>query len=198
MGINEKLLLIQTGLRANKSQFNKFGNYSYRSLEDIYEAVKPLLLKSKTVLTINDDLEVFNGVIFRKSTATLTDVETNEKVNVHTYTQESLDRKGMSPEQCSGSVASYGNKYCLNKLFCIDDAKDADTRDNNLPKEEKNPTATTGGQKSMNMESMRKILMAYSELKGPSNQTMRDWINNASEANLASAIQKLKEKGEIE
>lgn len=114
-------------MKAHKSQRNSFGNYNYRSLEDIFEAVKPLLEETKTTLTMRDELEVFNGIIFRKSIATLSDVESDEKVETHTFTQESLERKGMSPEQCSGSVSSYGSKYCLNKLFCIDDTKDADT-----------------------------------------------------------------------
>lgn len=125
--IHNKLLTIQTKLKAHKSQRNSFGNYNYRSLEDIFEAVKPLLEETKTTLTMRDELEVFNGIIFRKSIATLTDVESEEKVETYTFTQESLERKGMSPEQCSGSVSSYGSKYCLNKLFCIDDTKDADT-----------------------------------------------------------------------
>ena len=125
--IQKKLLTIQTKLKAHKGQRNTFGNYNYRSLEDIFEALKPLLEETKSTLTMRDDLEVFNGIIFRKSIATLSDAESDEKLETHTYTQESLERKGMSPEQCSGSVSSYGSKYCLNKLFCIDDTKDADT-----------------------------------------------------------------------
>ena len=35
-----KLLKIQTELKAPKGQFNKFGNYKYRSCEDILEALK--------------------------------------------------------------------------------------------------------------------------------------------------------------
>ncbi len=36
---------IQAELKAPKGQTNKFGGYSYRSAEDILEAVKPLLNK---------------------------------------------------------------------------------------------------------------------------------------------------------
>ena len=38
-----RLAKIQQELKAPKNQFNKFGNYKYRSCEDILEAVKPLL-----------------------------------------------------------------------------------------------------------------------------------------------------------
>ena len=41
----ENLIKIQAELKAPKCQTNKFGNYKYRSCEDILEAVKPLLLK---------------------------------------------------------------------------------------------------------------------------------------------------------
>lgn len=125
--IQEKLLVIQTQLKANKSQRNTFGNYNYRSLEDIYEAVKPLLEKTKTTLVTEDDLVVVNGIIFRKTIAILRDTEGIGEVRNQTLAQECLERKGMSPEQCSGSTSSYNTKYCLNKLFNIDDTKDADT-----------------------------------------------------------------------
>jgi len=39
--INDKLVDIQGRLKAPKNQRNKFGNYNYRSCEDILEAVKP-------------------------------------------------------------------------------------------------------------------------------------------------------------
>lgn len=38
-----KLQKIQAELKVPKSKYSEYGGYSYRSLEDIYEAVKPLL-----------------------------------------------------------------------------------------------------------------------------------------------------------
>ena len=35
----KELMLIQSELKAPKNQFNRFGNYNYRSCEDILEAV---------------------------------------------------------------------------------------------------------------------------------------------------------------
>jgi hypothetical protein len=40
----EKLVAIQSELKAPKGQTNKFGGYKYRSCEDILEAVKPFYL----------------------------------------------------------------------------------------------------------------------------------------------------------
>jgi hypothetical protein len=56
MELQKKLLAIQTELKAPKNQKNSFGNYNYRSCEDILEAVKPLLDKHDCVLTITDDI----------------------------------------------------------------------------------------------------------------------------------------------
>lgn len=126
MIVYEKLLKIQTEISAPKDKYNKFGNYNYRNLESILEGVKPLLKKYNCVLLINNELEEVGGKIFRKSIATLKDVESSTEATVSTYTLEPLEKKGMSPEQCSGSSASYGDKYALNKLFCLDDTKDAD------------------------------------------------------------------------
>ena len=51
-----ELVYIQSNLKAPKNQFNSFGNYKYRSCEDILEAVKPLLKEVNCVLTIRTDV----------------------------------------------------------------------------------------------------------------------------------------------
>ena len=54
--INDKLVDIQGRLKAPKNQRNSFGNYNYRSCEDILEAVKPLLTKHNLRLNLNDEV----------------------------------------------------------------------------------------------------------------------------------------------
>lgn len=61
MIIYEKLLDIQQELKAPKGQHNDYGNYNYRSCEDVQEAVKPLLKKNKAVLIMNDELELIGS-----------------------------------------------------------------------------------------------------------------------------------------
>ena len=58
MNITEKLMNIQSKLNAPKNQRNSFGNYNYRSCEDILVAVKPLLAEYKCTVTLNDDMVV--------------------------------------------------------------------------------------------------------------------------------------------
>lgn len=125
LSIQQKLGLIQTELKAKKNKYNKFGKYHYRNLEGIYEAVKPLLSKYSCFLVVDNDMEIIGETLFRKSIATLGCTDSEAEIKVHTYTQEALNKPGMSPEQCSGSAASYSDKYVLNKLFCLDDS-DAD------------------------------------------------------------------------
>ena len=122
-----KLLLIQASLKAPKNQFNKFGNYAYRSCEDILEAVKPLLYDTQTTLTISDEVVQVWDRIYFKATATLKDAETGEVIETATaYAREDESQKGMSWSQLSGSTSSYARKYCLWWLFCLNDEKDAD------------------------------------------------------------------------
>lgn len=126
MNLHEKLLNVQTELNAPKGQFNSFGNYNYRSCEDILEAVKPLLSKVKANVVLNDDIVVLGEFTYVKATATFIDAETGEKVSVNAFARHSIQKKGMDDSQITGATSSYARKYALNGLFCIDDNKDAD------------------------------------------------------------------------
>lgn len=123
----EKLMNIQQELKAPKGQKNSFGNYNYRSCEDILESVKPLLNQYKCILTISDTLEQIGERYYIKATAKLTDIESKEEYENVAYARESFEKKGMDDSQVTGATSSYARKYALNGLFAIDDTKDADT-----------------------------------------------------------------------
>ena len=126
MEIYKKLSRIQCELVATKGQYNNFGKYSYRSCEDILEAVKPLLDKYKVAIVIKDDIVLVGDRFYVKATATLIDSETGESVEASAFARESADKKGMDSSQVTGATSSYARKYALNGLFAIDDNKDAD------------------------------------------------------------------------
>lgn len=121
-----EMVIIQSRLNAPKNQFNKFGGYSYRSCEDILEALKPLLKETGCVLTISDEICQVADRIYVKATATLT-TGAGQTYVTSAYAREPQAKKGMDDSQITGSTSSYARKYALNGLFCIDDNKDADT-----------------------------------------------------------------------
>lgn len=124
----EKIVAIQSELKAPKGQYNSFGKYNYRSCEDILEGVKPLLTKHGLVLTIQDSIDLIGDRFYVKATATITDGK--EQLSTSAYARESLDKKDMDASQVTGATSSYARKYALNGLLAIDDTKDADTMDN--------------------------------------------------------------------
>lgn len=120
----QKLIRIQSTLKAPKSQFNKFGNYNYRSAEDILEAVKPLLFEQGLLQTISNEVVCIGMYNYVKCTVEVTDGENTKFVTA--YAREAAEAKGMSPSQLSGSSESYAKKYALGDMYNIDDNKDAD------------------------------------------------------------------------
>ena len=136
--ITEILHSIQQQLKAPKGQFNEFGNYRYRSCEDILEAVKPLLAEHKAALTINDEVVSVGNRIYVMATATLAVGENT--VCVSAYAREPENKRGMDEAQITGATSSYARKYALNGLFAIDDTKDPDAT-NTHEKEKETPKA---------------------------------------------------------
>lgn len=126
MAIYEKLLNIQSELKAPKNQTNNFGRYNYRSCEDILEAVKPILKKEKCVVIVNDEIEQVDNRFYVKATVSLVDVESGEIIASSAYAREEENKKGMDSSQVTGASSSYARKYALNGLFAIDDTKDGD------------------------------------------------------------------------
>jgi hypothetical protein len=121
---HERVIAIQSELKAPKSQYNSFGKYSYRNQEDILEAVKPLLNTYGLSLTITDEIKEVGGLVFVEARAILHSPEGS----VEAKAQAGIDpnRKGMDISQSFGSSSSYARKYCLNGIFLIDDTRDSD------------------------------------------------------------------------
>lgn len=121
----ESLKAIQQELKAPKNQFNSFGKYSYRSCEDILEAVKPLLKKYDSTIVISDEMVCVGNFNYIKANVKF--IHEDFTMENSAYARESLDKKGMDDSQITGTASSYARKYALNGLFLIDDTKDADT-----------------------------------------------------------------------
>lgn len=127
----ERVIAVQSQLKAPKNQRNDFGGFNYRSCEDILEAVKPLLKAEGLCLTITDDIVMLGDRYYVKATATLTDGE--RSLPNQAFAREPEERAKMDGSQVTGSASSYARKYALNGLFAIDDTKEADTLNHGTP-----------------------------------------------------------------
>lgn len=129
LSLHEKLSKIQVEFKANKSKFNSFGKYNFRSAEDILEALKPYNEKYGVSFTINELLvESFDNNLppMLKSTATIYDNNGINEICATAIVGVDLQQKGMQVPQQFGSASSYGKKYALGNLLLIDDTQDPD------------------------------------------------------------------------
>ena len=142
--LHNALKEIQTNLKAPKGQYNSFGKYTYRSAEDILEALKPMLKQHNLTLTITEQTIELGGYLVLESTAVLDNG--SDMISVKAQAGVNPERKGMDIAQSFGASSSYAKKYALGNLFLLDDTKDADAT--TKPKEVKpvakvKPTMTT-------------------------------------------------------
>ena len=127
--IYSALMAIQRDLKAPKRQYNDFGNFKYRSAEDIIEAVKPLLNENGLFLNMTDDVVMVGDRIYIKATVSVIDVANGDTIATTAFAREAVRKTGSDDSQITGLASSYARKYALNGLFAIDDAKDADTNE---------------------------------------------------------------------
>ncbi len=203
MNIQEKLLQVQAGLKAPKSQYNKFGNYYYRNCEDIQEAAKPLLGEVKATLVVGDELVQMGERFYIKATARFMDCESGEEITNTAYAREEMEKKGMDASQVTGSTSSYARKYALNGLFCIDDVKDADNQSEaDKGKVENNKTSGKGRSSSSNTKSSgRNVEQGKSSASNPriepipDGAKMSDNVTTPMIASVKALIEKYSSKG---
>ena len=129
MSIHKKLLKIQRELKAPKKHFNKFGNFHYRSLEDIIESAKPLMAEAGVVLLLSDEVCQIENRFYVKATATLVDIESGDSVSSFGLAREAEKKTKMDDAQVTGAASSYARKYALCGLFAIDGQDDTDAQE---------------------------------------------------------------------
>ena len=120
----KKLMKVIMKLKAPKGRYNSFGGFSYRSCEDILNAVKPLLAENGLSLDMSDDIVMIGDRYYVKATVTVSDGETS--VTTTAFAREAESRSGMDAAQLTGSASSYARKYALAGRFLLDDNQDID------------------------------------------------------------------------
>lgn len=182
-----KLLNIQRDLKCDKSQFNEFGKFKYRSCEDILEAVKPLCVREGVALLISDTIEQIGGKNYIKATVGLFDTQDDTTIaTAAAYAREPEEKKGMDDSQITGAASSYARKYALNALFAIDDTKDADSDES--PQEANSaPTAAQKKQedKPLTLKEAMRITITFK--RGGKEESYR--LGELSEKQLAWVVE---------
>lgn len=136
----KKLIEVQIELKAPKNQYSSYGQYYYRSQEDILEALKPLLSSRGLLMTIGDEVINIGEFNYIKSTVKITDGKNTKEESA--LAREAKLKAKFDDAQITGSSSSYARKYALNGMFAIDDTKDPDT-DNYKQEDEKTPPKET-------------------------------------------------------
>ena len=138
----KSLIDIQQRLDAPKGQYNNFGKYNYRSLEDIEAAIKPLLREHSCGIRFSDQVVEHCGRTFLQTTLFFFNTK-GENISVTAEAEHSATKSGMDAAQITGAASSYARKYAMNALFAIDDTKDADTNQYHNQTTQPSPKPTT-------------------------------------------------------
>lgn len=171
MKLIEKLAEIQSKLKAPKGQYNSFGEYKYRSCEDILEAVKPI--KGDCVVLLSDEVVQKGDRFYVRTTASIQNE--SERIEVYAEAREDSEKKKMDGSQITGAASSYARKYALNGLFCIDDTKDTDTEEyqaETIKEPTSQPKVENSAEKKALIERVKQLgcdekkVCAYFKLKG--------------------------------
>src|SRR5690625_44602 len=130
----KELIRIQNKLKVPKSQYSDYGQYHYRSCEDILEAVKPLLKEEECYIAITDSIKLVGERYYLKAVATIVNKD-GASVSVQAYARESLTKKVMDDAQIKVSASSYERKYYIKCVFVNDVMRDIDSMENNNPEQ---------------------------------------------------------------
>jgi len=127
--IFEDLQKLQADIKVEKGKHNDFGDFNYRSCEDILQALKPKLQTYGLVVLLKDEILQVGDRFYIKATATLTNGEDEISTSAFAREPEKLKAK-MDESQTTGSASSYARKYALSGLLALDDGNDSDKTNN--------------------------------------------------------------------
>lgn len=125
--VYELLSYLQCNVNAPKNKFSKFGDYHYRSAEDILAAAKELLKDiSGAVLLLGDTIKESESLgAYVESTAKI--VYKDSFIECTAQAGITPDKKKLDLAQLFGVSSSYARKYALGGLLLLDDIKDSDS-----------------------------------------------------------------------
>ena len=135
-----RLNRVISGLRVGKGRRNQFAKFDYRNVEDILEAVNPLLAPEDIFISISDELVELADRVYVRSEAIAHDAITGQVITKSkAFAREQETKKGMDESQITGTASSYARKNALGALLRISDGKD-------------DPDGTSGSEPAENKE----------------------------------------------
>lgn len=191
MSIHERLARMQDEMKAPKSQYNKFGDFHYRSAEDILAAAKPLCVKYHFTLTLHAIPVVIEGWRYMNTTAILTDWNNNFSIKTEGYAREPEHHSKMDDAQVTGSTRSYAAKYALGDLFLLDDIKDPDAYQNEQREQKK---VAERVQKNISKEKQSQLLKAIEDTQDGWDIPATERLKNALQAVKADSLEAMTEE----
>ena len=123
---------VQHELSVPKGRTNKFGGYSYRSLEDINAAAKPVCEKHRCGYVFRDEIVPLSAGDdvrwYLRATVEFFAEGCSATVTSTAMAREEDMKKGMDEAQITGLASSYARKYAACALFAIDSGEGAAAR----------------------------------------------------------------------
>ena len=170
---------VQHRVTCPKGRVNKFGGYSYRSLEDINAALKPLCQELRCGYFFNDEIVPMSvegeSRWYLKATATFWAEGSDDVVSTSALAREQEAKKGMDDAQVTGLASSYARKYAACALFAIDSGEEVDAMDNGSQRQ-KAQNARSGAKTAKPSNTTAKRQTARKEPPQPATQQQTDEI----------------------
>lgn len=190
--VYDVLAEVQHRVTCPKGRVNKFGGYSYRSLEDINAALKPLCKELRCGYVFEDEIvpkraddggdptldEAAGKDAFRwylRAKITFWAAGCRETVSATAYAREQVSKKGMDDAQVTGLASSYARKYAACALFAIDSGEEVDAMDNGSQRQ-KAQNARSGTKTAKPSNTTAKRQTARQEPPQPATQQQTDEI----------------------
>lgn len=116
---DRNFIAIQQAMSVPLDKNNTFGNFNYRTLDDILVRLKPLLNEYQAYVKLDTVVVFHDNAAYQQATAKYHDDDF--EITAVYEVREDAAKKKMDAPQVSGSAASYAKKGALANLFLIDD-----------------------------------------------------------------------------
>lgn len=173
---------VQHRVTCKKGRVNKFGGYSYRSLEDINAALKPLCQELRCGYFFTDEIVPMSvegdSRWYLKATATFWADGSGQTVSTSAFAREQDAKKGMDDAQVTGLASSYARKYAACALFAIDSGEEVDAMDNGQ-KQLKHRQVTSEAKQDQ-AEELLTLVGQFAEMKGKTADEVMSALNKSN------------------